>query len=302
MATNNFKPFAIGSGANVLSQADYESLGALSSGFQAGKASSAQINKALRQGAVMASILAQFIADSSGNDVLDNGNTAAILASLKSGLLSASLGRLLRPPVILLSSGTYTPGAGTKSIIVEVQGAGGGGGGVGATSASTVAVASGGSGGAYAKSYLTNLSASYAVTIGAPGSGGVNGSGGNAGSTTFGSIITCGGGFGGGSGTSAPPIIQNATGIPTASGGNIENISGQGAVIGMAISLNAIISGGGGGSPLGAGGGSHGTAAAGFAASGYGAGGGGANAYASNSTQYNGAAGSNGVVIVWEYA
>lgn len=32
MATNDFKPFATGSGANVLSQADYESLSALASG------------------------------------------------------------------------------------------------------------------------------------------------------------------------------------------------------------------------------------------------------------------------------
>lgn len=302
MAINNFKPFATGAGANVLSQADYEALPALSSGFQAGKASSSQINKSLRQGSVMASTLAQFIADSSGNDVLDNGNTPAILASLKAGLLASTPGRLLRPPVIFLSSGTYTPGAGTKSIVVEVQGPGGGGGGVGATSSSTVAVASGGSGGAYAKSYLTNLAPSYAITVGAPGAGGVNGSGGNAGASTFGNLITCGGGFGGGSGTSTPPIIQNSTGIPTASGGNIENISGQGAVIGIAISLTAIISGGGGGSPLGSGGGSHGTAQAGFAASGYGAGGGGANAYAGNSTPYNGAPGAGGVVIIWEYA
>ncbi len=38
MATNDFKPFATGSGANVLSQADYEALAALASGFLSGKA------------------------------------------------------------------------------------------------------------------------------------------------------------------------------------------------------------------------------------------------------------------------
>ncbi len=38
MATNDFKPFATGSGANVLSQADYEALSALASGFLSGKA------------------------------------------------------------------------------------------------------------------------------------------------------------------------------------------------------------------------------------------------------------------------
>ncbi|WP_237448778.1 hypothetical protein [Pantoea sp. Seng] len=82
MATNNFKPFAQASGANVTSQADYEALAALLTGFQSGKASSAQINKALRQSSAIASVLAQFIADKSGNDVLDNGSTSTILTNL----------------------------------------------------------------------------------------------------------------------------------------------------------------------------------------------------------------------------
>ncbi|WP_148232223.1 hypothetical protein [Rahnella aceris] len=67
-------------------QTAYEALAALLTGFQSGKASSAQINKALRQGTVMASVLAQFIANSSGNDVLDNGDTDAILANLLTAL------------------------------------------------------------------------------------------------------------------------------------------------------------------------------------------------------------------------
>jgi hypothetical protein len=49
MAKNDFKPFATGASANVITQADYEALTALLTGFQAGKASSAQINKAIRQ-------------------------------------------------------------------------------------------------------------------------------------------------------------------------------------------------------------------------------------------------------------
>lgn len=79
MATNDFKPFAVGSGANVTAQTDYEALAALTSGFQSGKASSAQINKALRQATVMASILGQFIADNSESDALDDGDTATLL-------------------------------------------------------------------------------------------------------------------------------------------------------------------------------------------------------------------------------
>lgn len=302
MATNNFKPFATGAGANVLSQADYESLAALSSGFQAGKASSAQINKALRQGAVMASILAQFIADSSGNDVLDNGNTAAILANLKAGLLSASPGRLIGVRVIT-SSGTYTPSAGTKSIVVEVQGAGGGGAGAGTTSSSAIAIGSGGSAGAYAKSLITNLSAAYAVVVGLGGSGG-NGSanGLNGGASSFGSLITANGGFGGGFSNGVPPALNNSTGTATASGGNLINITGSSPVIAMALSLGVCIAGGGGNSMLGNGGGAHGTAGGGSPASGYGAGGGGANAYQSNSIIYRGADGGNGAIFVWEFS
>ncbi|MFU0948104.1 hypothetical protein ACM26Q_20625 [Kluyvera ascorbata] len=172
------------------------------------------------------------------------------------------------------------------------------------TNSTSVAVGCGGSGGAYAKSYLTNIQSSYAVTIGAGGAGGaggVNGNGGNGGGSSFGSI-TAGGGFGGGSGNGLPPIIQNSPGIPTATGGNIINLSGNNPSIGMAFSANVIISGGGASSILGAGGSPHGTAGIGIEATGYGAGGGGANAYVNNSAQYNGAAGSNGVVIVWEYA
>ncbi|MGA6593988.1 hypothetical protein ACPEGX_15635, partial [Escherichia coli] len=141
----------------------------------------------------------------------------------------------------------------------------------------------------------------YTVTIGAGGAGGVNGNGGNGGGSSFGSI-TAGGGFGGGSGNGVPPIIQNSPGIPIASGGNILNLSGENPTIGMAISTIAIISGGGGNSPLGVGGSPHGTAGIGREATGYGAGGGGANAYQNSSAQYNGAPGSSGVVIVWEYA
>lgn len=83
MGINNFKPFAIGSGANALSQSDYEGLMALSTGFTAGIARAAQINKVLRQGTVMASVLAQYIADTTGADVLDNGETSGMVTLLR---------------------------------------------------------------------------------------------------------------------------------------------------------------------------------------------------------------------------
>ncbi|MBD8129209.1 hypothetical protein IFU25_08250 [Pantoea agglomerans] len=87
MATNNFKPFAIGSGANVTSQSDYENLDALLKGFQSGKASSAQINKALRQATSMSALLGKFIAAAS-LDALDNGNQEVLLANYISALAS----------------------------------------------------------------------------------------------------------------------------------------------------------------------------------------------------------------------
>ncbi|MDZ3439635.1 hypothetical protein M2D94_21820, partial [Klebsiella pneumoniae] len=105
MATNDFKPFATGSGANVLSQADYEALSALASGFLSGKASSAQVNKALRQSSTIAAVLAQFMADSTGSDVLDNGNIATLLNILKSALNNQAEGRLLRIQVFTAREG-----------------------------------------------------------------------------------------------------------------------------------------------------------------------------------------------------
>lgn len=301
MSTNDFKQFATGAGANVTPQADWELLPALSGGFKAGKASSAQVNKAIRQSSSIAAAVGQFIADATGLDVKDDGDVAGLSSKLKDAVGKSAVGRLIGVRVIT-TSGTYTPTAGTKSIIVEVQGAGGGGGGVGPTNASSIAIASGGTGGAYSRSYITNVKSSYAVTVGAGGAAGVAGvNGGNGGSSTFDSI-TCGGGFGGGTGNGAPPILQNAPGIPTATGGNIVNMSGQPALIAMGFSLQTQISGGGGGSPLGAGGGQHGSSAAGFPGSGFGSGGGGANAYNNSSISLNGAPGANGVVVILEYA
>jgi len=94
MATNNFKPFATGNGANVTTQSDYEALTALLSGFQAGKASAAQINKALRQGTVMAAMLGAFLNDR-GLDAKDDGNISTLMASFKSALTSLSDTRYL---------------------------------------------------------------------------------------------------------------------------------------------------------------------------------------------------------------
>ncbi|MGT3332966.1 phage tail protein [Yersinia enterocolitica] len=80
---NEILPFGLGAESNVMTQAEYEALAARSSGFSSGVAKSEQLNKVWRQSSFIASVLADFIAIQSGDDVLDNGNTAALLASLE---------------------------------------------------------------------------------------------------------------------------------------------------------------------------------------------------------------------------
>lgn len=87
MATNDFKPFATGSGANVMSQADYLALSALLTGFQSGKASSAQVNKAIRQATTIAALVGQFIANANV-DALDNGDVDGLVTKFTNALTS----------------------------------------------------------------------------------------------------------------------------------------------------------------------------------------------------------------------
>lgn len=80
--TNDFLPFATAGGANVLTQAAYASSPQLGPGQQSGIASSALNNKALRQATYMVSCLAQFLANTTGDDVLDDATQAEILATM----------------------------------------------------------------------------------------------------------------------------------------------------------------------------------------------------------------------------
>ncbi|WP_407198964.1 hypothetical protein [Citrobacter portucalensis] len=392
MATNNFKPFATAANANVTAQADWEALPALLSGFMAGKASSAQVNKAIRQASFIAAALAQYTANKSGLDVLDDGDlngfiskmgtafgkdfqaldaTLTALAGLATGAnklpyftgndtaaqtdltsvgrdiigkntiadiltylglvpgiilpanynipahivntpgivysaqfpgtytnepafdgewfdvyaakhvsdactliavsrtgkiatgsysantfsgwnyslnssnttqagrdlvakndatemakylgLDVISGRLLNI-VKMTASGTYTPTAGTKSIIVEAIGGGGASGNLTATGPNQNAVSAAGSNGAYAKASYTSGFSSVSVTVGAGGivNGGGGGNGGNGGTTTFGSLLTCPGGSGSPVGiANAPPFNAGAaqpSGSPSGSG------------------------------------------------------------------------------------
>lgn len=82
MAKNDFKPFATAANANVTAQADWETLPALLSGFMAGKASSAQVNKAIRQASFIAAALAQYTTNKSGLDVLDDGDLNGFITKM----------------------------------------------------------------------------------------------------------------------------------------------------------------------------------------------------------------------------
>ncbi|MDU5232376.1 gp53-like domain-containing protein [Actinomyces sp.] len=86
MATNEFKPFSIAGGANIISQAEYEALAALSTGFSSGVAKASEINKVLRQASFIASALAQYTANKSGLDVLDNGDLNGFITKMTTAL------------------------------------------------------------------------------------------------------------------------------------------------------------------------------------------------------------------------
>ncbi|WP_406682132.1 hypothetical protein RHN94_16215 [Escherichia coli] len=83
--TNDFKAFATDANANVTSQEEWETLTALKKGFSSGKASSAQVSKALRQPSTMAAVLGQFIANAE-LDALDDGDVDGLVAKLATAL------------------------------------------------------------------------------------------------------------------------------------------------------------------------------------------------------------------------
>ncbi|HHH0935236.1 TPA: hypothetical protein ACPZPX_003847, partial [Yersinia enterocolitica] len=132
-------------------------------------------------------------ASSNGSDIPDK---AAFLSNLGLSDSAGFVGRLIGPPKIFTSSGTYTPTAGTTSVIVEAQGAGGGGGYARATSTGYMSAGAGGGAGGYGKSRLTSGFSGVVITIGSGGSQGVSG-----GDTSFGSLIVAAGGGGGSNGT-----------------------------------------------------------------------------------------------------
>ncbi len=291
MAKNDFKAFATGKNANVMSQEEWEALPALLSGFTAGKASSAQVNKVIRQASFIAAALAQFVSDKTQRDVLDNGDLPGFVELLGSGFAVEYLsrknpfgdiksdgtvktalenlglgearfsGRLLNTN-IFKSSGKYIPTPGTKKIRVIASGGGGGGGGVPETTANQQATAGAGLSGAFIEAFFeVDNDFEVNVIIGAAGKGGGAGrnSGSEGGTTYFGSLITAPGGTGGGAGGASAntSYIQGISwgASPTSSGTVLRafrcSVKTPGA---MVISVKAVAGGTGGDTPLGSGG------------------------------------------------
>ncbi|WP_025123751.1 MULTISPECIES: hypothetical protein [unclassified Serratia (in: enterobacteria)] len=303
MPKNEFLPFGTAANANVLTNADYQALPARSGGFSSGVAKSEELNKAWRQGTVMAAAVGQFIADKTGQDVLDDGNVPALQAGLQAAMIAQTPGRLLNVQVIT-TSGVYIPVAGTKFVIVEAIGAGGGGGGCPATSTGQISYGNGGTSGTYGKSIFRTGFSGVPVLIGAAGSAALGATGGAGGSTSFGSLLICPGGAGGGArGPVAPPIGLGgaaASGSP-ATGANIVSVGGSPGEAGFAVSTVIVVSGLGGNSFFGGPTARNVVGASPAAAYNYGAGGTGAFTGELTSA-IAGGVGGKGVVIVWEYA
>ncbi|HCQ8601014.1 MULTISPECIES: hypothetical protein [Klebsiella] len=301
MPTNDFKAFATGNSANVISQADYLALAALVSGFSSGKASSAQVNKALRQATVMANVLAQFIADSANVDVLDNGNTAAILSNLKNSMP----GRLLGVQVVT-SSALITKSAGAKKWRIRALGAGAGSSAAPATAAGQVSISNGGGAGAYAEGiYDVSALSSATVTIGSGGVGGtaISPNGGDGGTTSVGTLISAPGGKAGLSAGPANPPFQPVanTNSNSPTGWNIIGTSGSGSEAAVAVSTSYAAGSRGANSQLGVGGSVPAINTPANTGGGYGSGASGCSNGVSQSLN-PGASGRDGVVIIEEYA
>ena len=301
MPTNDFKAFATGNSANVISQADYLALTALVSGFSSGKASSAQVNKALRQATVMANVLAQFIADSANVDVLDDGNTAAILSNLKNSMP----GRLMGVQVVT-SSALITKSAGAKKWRIRALGAGAGSSAAPATAAGQVSISNGGGAGAYAEGiYDVSALSSATVTIGSGGVGGtaISPNGGDGGTTSVGTLISAPGGKAGlPAGPANPPFQPVAnTNSNSPTGWNIIGTSGSGSEAAVAVSTSYAAGSRGANSQLGVGGSVPAINTPANTGGGYGSGASGCSNGVSQSLN-PGASGRDGVVIIEEYA
>ncbi|MFY3334530.1 hypothetical protein ACOTEH_29995, partial [Achromobacter xylosoxidans] len=107
VAINQILPFGTVPGANVLDPADYQVLAARLGGFSAGTAKSKELNTVWRQASFVAAMIGQYIADKTGQDVLDDGDLAALQARFVAALAAS--------PALTGTPTAPTPAAGDKS-------------------------------------------------------------------------------------------------------------------------------------------------------------------------------------------
>lgn len=97
----DFKLFATGGGANVVDQPTYAAAAYVPAGRGSGILPSNVYNKIARQGSVGMALLQEYIVAQTGQDVLDNGDLAALLAQFT---LAVQGGGNIRPNRIVTSS------------------------------------------------------------------------------------------------------------------------------------------------------------------------------------------------------
>ena len=336
MAKNDFKAFATDRNANVMSQEEWEALPALLSGFTAGKASSAQVNKVIRQASFIAAALAQFVSDKTQRDVLDNGDLPGFVELLGSGFAveylsrknpfgdiksdgtvktalenlglgdaSGYVGRLLKIQVFT-ASGTVTKTPGAKKWRIKCLGAGGGSSAAPATGSNEVSVSNGGGAGAYAEGiYDVSSITTASVVIGSGGAGGTADSiyGADGGTSSVGSFISSPGGKAGlPAGPANPPFQPVAnTNSDGPTGWNIVGSSGAGAEPAVAVTHSYAAGSRGSNSIFGVGGSIPAINSPANPGGGYGSGASGCSNGPSQSAK-SGAAGRPGIVIIEELA
>lgn len=233
---------------------------------------------------------------------LSSASNNQLLAAVK-GLVGP--GRLLNVQVFY-NSGVYTATPGTKKVIVEMVGGGGGSAGARAAGAGQVSVGGSGGAGSYGKGQFTSNFNGVLVTVGGKGQGGtVSGAyATDGGGSSFGSLLTAAGGAAGqpaGPTNNFPFSTAAAVVSAGANGANIVGTPGQGALASVVVGASSVIEGPGGSSQFGSGGFITAFNAKGVNGSGYGSGGGPSKVNGGNAAVAGGD-GSQGLVIVWEYA
>lgn len=243
----------------------------------------------------------------SGSGVyIPNGTRALVQGDGTNIVLFNSPGSLINVQAFY-NSGTYIPTIGTRKIIVEMVGGGGGGAGSRAASSGNLSIGGSGGAGSYLKATYTSGFSGVQITVGAGGNGGTNSDpfASTGSSSSFGSLCSASGGSAGSpagpSNTFPFTTVASVVSGGSTGSGIIIGTPGSGTGASVAISSTTLISFPGGNSQFGSGGFITATNSAGIQGSGYGAGGGPTSVSGGNPAVAGGK-GSNGIVLIWEYA